>query len=177
MNSRSYKQSAGVLLGLGLAFVALGSLAIYSVTFATFASVVLFAWLLLFAGFIQCGHAFYARGWEGFWLQLGVGLLSIVGGFLLMYDPAVGAISLTLLIALLLISQGILRIYLSLKKRFAHWKWVLFNGIAALILGILILLEWPSSGLYIIGLFVGIDLIFSGWALIMMSSSHKKVIQ
>lgn len=175
MNAQQLRSHAGIFLGLGLALVALGSLAIYSVTFATFASVIFFGWLLVFSGFIQFGHALYARQWSGFLLQLLLGIFALVAGALILYRPTAGAISLTLLLSFLFIIQGSIRIVLALSRRFEHWVWVLVSGILTLILGILILKQWPYSGLYIIGLFVGIDLIFNGWALIMLSFTAKKL--
>jgi uncharacterized membrane protein HdeD (DUF308 family) len=175
MNSKDIRSSAGIFLGIGLALIVLGSLAIYSVVFATFASVIFFGWLLIFSGFIQTGHALYARHWNGFLLGLMLGLLSIVAGALILFDPAVGATALTLLLAFLFIAQGALRITMALVKRFEHWGWVLISGIFSLILGVMILYQWPYSGLYIIGLFVGIDLIFNGWALVMLSVAARKL--
>ena len=145
--------------------------------FATFASVVFFGWLLVFSGFIQFGHALYARKWSGFLLQLLLGIFALVAGALILYRPTAGALSLTLLLSFLFIAQGVIRIVLALTRRFEHWIWVLISGILTLILGILILMQWPYSALYIIGLFVGIDLIFNGWALIMMSFVAKRYIK
>lgn len=175
MNAQQLRSHAGVFLGLGLALVALGSLAIYSVVYATFASVIFFGWLLVFSGFIQFGHALYARQWSGFLLQLLLGIFALVAGALILYRPTAGALSLTLLLSFLFITQGVIRIVLALTRRFEHWQWVLVSGVLTLILGILILKQWPYSGLYVIGLFVGIDLIFNGWALIMLSFNAKKL--
>lgn len=175
MTSSQLREHAGAFLGLGLALIALGCLAIYSVVFATFASVIFFGWLLVFSGFIQFGHALYARKWSGFLLQLLLGFFALVAGALILYQPAAGAMSLTLLLSFLFIAQGIVRIVMALTRKFEHWVWVLISGILTLILGILILKQWPYSGLYIIGLFVGIDLIFNGWALIMLSFTAKRI--
>jgi uncharacterized membrane protein HdeD (DUF308 family) len=64
---------------------------------------------------------------------------------------------------------------MALTKKFTHWVWVAISGIVTLALGILILYQWPYSSLYIIGLFVGIDLIFAGWSLVMLSLLAKKI--
>lgn len=170
------KNQAGLLLGLGLAMIVLGSLAVYFTTKATFLSVKLLGWLFLISGFIQLGHAFYSRAWKGFLFELILGVLGIIAGFIILKDPFAGAITLTLLLSFLFIIQGIIRIVFSLTKRFEHWVWILVSGILSVILGFLILYQWPWSGLYIIGLFVGIDLIFNGWALIMLSSYAKRLI-
>lgn len=177
MNAQQLRSHAGVFLGLGLALIALGSLAIYSVTFATFASVLFFGWLLVFSGFIQFGHALYARQWSGFLMQLLLGIFALVAGILILYRPTAGALSLTLILSFLFIIEGVVRIILSLTRRYEHWVWVFISGVLTLLLGILILRQWPYSGLYIIGLFVGIDLIFNGWALVMLSLTAKKYIK
>lgn len=171
------KNQAGLLLGLGLAMILLGSLALYSTVTATFISVKLLAWLFIISGFIQVGHAFYSRGWNGFLLQLILGILGIAAGFIILRDPFTGAITLTLLLSILFIVQGIIRIVLSLTKRFEHWIWILISGILSVLLGVLIMYQWPWSGLYIIGMFVGIDLIFNGWSLIMLSTFARRALK
>ena len=168
------RSNAGTFLGIGIALIALGSLAIYSVVYATFASVIFFGWLLVFSGFIQIGHALYARHWSGFIWQILLGFFALVAGALIVYNPAVGTLSLTLLLSFLFIAQGAIRIIMALTKHYEHWVWVLISGILTLALGLLILKQWPYSALYIIGLFVGIDLIFNGWALIMLSFIQKR---
>jgi uncharacterized membrane protein HdeD (DUF308 family) len=177
MNSemRTIKESAGLSFGLGIGLIALGTFAIYSVVAATFISVFLVGWLLILAGFIQLGYAFWSRNWSGFLLQLLTGLFSLVGGGLILYNPLIGAASLTLFLSFLFIVQGIVRIVMALTKKFTHWVWVAISGIVTLALGILILYQWPYSSLYIIGLFVGIDLIFAGWSLVMLSLLAKKI--
>ncbi len=177
MNSevRTIKESAGLSFGLGIGLIALGIFAIYSVVTTTFISVFLVGWLLILAGFIQVGYAFWARNWSGFLLQLLTGLFSFVAGGLILYNPLIGAASLTLFLSFLFIVQGIVRIVMSLTKKFTHWIWVLTSGIVTLALGILILYQWPYSSLYIIGLFVGIDLVFSGWSLVMLSLLAKNI--
>lgn len=171
------KKQAGLLLGLGLAMIVLGSLALYFTTAATFISVKLLAWLFIISGFIQIGHAFYSRGWKGFLLQLILGIISVIAGIIILANPFSGAITLTLLLAFLFIVQGLVRIFFALTKRFEHWVWVLISGILSVILGIMILYQWPWSGLYIIGLFVGIDLIFNGWSLIMLSTVARRLVR
>ena len=80
----------------------------------------------------------------------------------------------TLIIAIFLIISGIFRIVSALSERFTGWGWVLLNGGVSLLLGLLIYKQWPLSGLWVIGLFVGIDLIFNGWAWIMLSLAMRK---
>lgn len=172
-----FRSHAGLLMGLGIALIVLGSVAIYYGVYSTLATVAIFGWILIFAGFIQFGHALYARAWSAFFLQLVAGLLSLIAGILTIAKPMMAASVLTLLLAFLFIASGTTRIILAAVKHMPNWFWVLLSGFLTLILGIMILAEWPYSGLYIIGLFMGIDLIFNGWSLIMLSSMARKYIK
>ncbi len=171
------RKQAGLVLGLGIALIVLGMLALYFTTYSTLISVKILGWLFIFSGFIQIGHALYARGWSGFLLPLLVGIISIMAGAITLLNPFAGAITLTLLLAIFFIAQGIVRIYLALTKKFEHWAWILVSGILSIILGIMVLYQWPYSGLYIIGIVVGVDLIFNGWALVMLSSFARRAIK
>lgn len=171
------RHQAGLALGLGIALIVLGMLALYFTTYSTIISVKIIGWLFIFSGFIQIGHAFYTRGWSGFLLSLLVGIISVFAGVITLLNPFAGAITLTLLLAIFFIVQGIMRIYFALTKKFEHWGWILFSGILSIVLGLMVLYQWPYSGLYIIGIVVGVDLIFNGWALIMLSSFARRAIK
>ncbi len=90
-------------------------------------------------------------------------------------NPAVSAVALTLLIAVFLMIGGLFRILTALTVRFHHWIWVLLNGVISLLLGVMIWSQWPVSGLWVIGLFIGIDLIFYGWSLIMLAMAVRSI--
>jgi uncharacterized membrane protein HdeD (DUF308 family) len=85
-----------------------------------------------------------------------------------------GALVLTLIMAIYFMVIGILRIISALAMRFPSWGWVLFSGVITFILGIMIKSQWPATGLWVIGLFIGIDMIFSGWSYVMLSMAAKK---
>jgi uncharacterized membrane protein HdeD (DUF308 family) len=155
-----------VLLGVGL-FV-LGIFAIGSAIFVSAAAVVLFGVLLLMGGVGQLISAFWAGKWSGFLLQLLIGILYIVVGILIVDAPMETAVALTLLIAAFLIVVGIFRIVASMVLQFPGWGWQLLNGLVTLLLGVLILKGWPATGFVIIGLFIGIEMMFNGlsWAML-----------
>jgi uncharacterized membrane protein HdeD (DUF308 family) len=90
-------------------------------------------------------------------------VLSIVVGLLFLRAPLDALAALTLLIASFLMVGGIFKIVAALSYRFAAWGWSLAGGIIDVILGVLIRQEWPASALWVIGLFVGINLIFRGF--------------
>ena len=161
-------------LGLGIVSIILGTVALGSSVLVTLASVVLFGWILLLMGGIEVGHAFWQRQWGGFFLHLVNGILSIVVGFLLATSPGASAVVLTLLLAMFFMAGGLFRIFTALMMRFPSWGWRLLNGIVTLVLGILIWNQWPVSGLWVIGLFVGIDLIFGGWTTVMLALAARR---
>lgn len=156
-------------LALGIAMVVFGTIAIGSAFVATVAMTWLFGFLLLAAGIAGIVSAFWAGRWSGMLSHLLIGVLYTVVGFMILDHPQDSAIQLTLIIAIFLIIAGVFRIVFALSERFTGWGWVLLNGAVTLLLGMLVYKQWPESGLWVIGLFVGIEMIFNGWAWIMLS--------
>jgi len=167
----------GWLLALGIILIVLGTAAIAMPFLASLATAVAFGVLLLMGGIAQLVGVFWTRNWSGFFLSLLVGLLYVVLGFLFLRDPGDALLAMTLLLACVLMVGGLFRIIGSLMYQFPHWGWVFAGGAINLLLGILIWQQWPFSGLWVIGLFVGIDMIFNGWTWIMLSLALKNVVQ
>ena len=105
-------------------------------------------------------EAFWCRCWSGFFLKLLSGVLSIVVGLLFLRAPLNAVAALTLLLACYLMVGGMFKIVAAASYRFAAWGWSLAGGIIDMIIGLMIWQEWPASALWVIGLFVGIDLLF-----------------
>lgn len=162
-------------LALGVLLVVLGMVALGCSTTMTLASMVFVGWLLIAAGAIEAVHAFNCKGWGGFFIDLLSGLLYVVVGFMIVANPGAAAVSLTLLIAMFLIFGGIFRAAVALLVRFQNWIWLLLHGLINVLLGVAIWRQWPYSGLWVIGLFVGIDLVFNGWSLIMLGLAAKNL--
>jgi len=148
---------------LGVALVILGIIALGSVVIASLAAAVAIGSLLLVGGVAEVIGAFWCRGWSGFFLELLSGVLSIVVGVLFLRSPVGALAALTLLLACFLMAGGIFKIIAAVGYRFAAWGWALAGGIIDLILGVMIWQEWPASALWVIGLFVGINLLFRGF--------------
>jgi uncharacterized membrane protein HdeD (DUF308 family) len=163
----------GWILALGIVEIILGTIAIGAPVVMTLVSAVFFGWLLLFGGILSGVHAFWRKQWKGFFLDLVIGVLYAVAGFMVIANPAEAAVTLTLLIAMFLLMSGIFRIIVALTGHLQHWGWVLLNGVITAGLGVLIWRQWPLSGLWVIGLFIGIDMIFYGWSLVMLSMMVK----
>jgi uncharacterized membrane protein HdeD (DUF308 family) len=107
--------------------------------------------------------AFWCRGWSGFFLELLSGVLSIVVGLLFLRAPLNALAALTLLLACFLMAGGIFKVVAAVGYRFAAWGWSLVGGIVDVILGVMLWQEWLASALWVIGLFVGINLMFRGF--------------
>ena len=138
----------GWFLAFGLALVLLGVLAIVRSVAATVVSMLFFGWLLLFAAGIEVVQAIMVGKWAGLFQHwLSAALFGVLGA-LIIWRPVVTAEILTLLFVISL----------------PEWGWHALNGLITLVLGVLILAQWPVSGLWVIGLFLGIELVFYGAA-------------
>ena len=162
-------------LGLGIVLIVAGSVAIGSSFLTTIFSMVFLGWLMIGGGVLETIHAFGCKQWGGFFIDLLTGLLYIVVGFMIIANPGATALTLTLLIAMFLIFGGIFRVVISLIMRTHNWGWLLLHGAIDLLLGVLIWRQWPISGLWVIGLFVGIDMICNGWTLVMLGLMAKNM--
>jgi uncharacterized membrane protein HdeD (DUF308 family) len=158
---------------LGIALVVLGTIALGSVVIASLAAAVVIGTLLLLSGVAEVVGAFWCRCWSGFFLELLSGVLSIVIGVLFLRAPVDALLALTLLLACFLMVGGIFKIVAALSYRFAAWGWALAGGIIDVILGVLIWQQWPASALWVIGLFVGINLLFRGFNWIALGLSLR----
>ena len=156
-------------LALGIGMVVLGTISLGCSIFTTEVAVVAFGFLMLVGGIAEIISAFWAGKWSGTLIHLLIGILYTVVGIMIIDSPLNSAVQLTLLLAFFLVFSGILRIVFALSEQFTGWGWVLLNGAVTLLLGMLIYKQWPASGLWVIGLFIGIEMIFNGWAWVMLS--------
>ena len=169
------RRNWGWFLALGIALIVLGVLALGAPWLVTLATVLLFGWLLLFAGVFEAVGAFWARRWSGFFLHLLAGTLNVVIGLLLIAHPVAGAAGLTLLLAAFFLVGGLFRLGVAAAVQFPGWPWAVLGGAVTALLGILIWAEWPSSALWVIGLFVGIELIFRGLGWVMFALAAREL--
>lgn len=160
----------GWLLVFGCLSILLGMIAIAFSVAVTLVSVIFLAWLLIIGGILEGVHALRHRFHRPhlFWYLLEA-ILAVVVGALLLRSPAEGAVVITLLLATYFVVAGVFRIVAALMLRFPAWSWTLFNGIITLALGILVWVGWPASGLSVLGVFIAVNLIFSGWARVMLA--------
>jgi uncharacterized membrane protein HdeD (DUF308 family) len=162
------------LLTLGIVLIVFGTLALALSFVATLVSVLAFGWLLLATGAMETIYAFRKGRWAGTILHVANGALSVVAGFLLLVNPAAGAVVLTLLMAMFFLIGGLFRIVVSLVSDLPHRGWVLLSGAVTLLLGIFIWRQLPGAAVWLIGTFVGVDLIMIGWSWTMAALAARK---
>jgi uncharacterized membrane protein HdeD (DUF308 family) len=144
-------------------YVVAGLIALSSVVLATVVSVFIVGIMMVVAGVAEVINAFQLKSWGKFLLWIVLGLLYIVAGIMTFENPLLAAALLTLMLGVALVASGIMRIILAFSmKEGMPWMWVVLSGVITLLLGGIILAKWPVASLYILGLFLGIDLVFAG---------------
>jgi uncharacterized membrane protein HdeD (DUF308 family) len=153
----------GWIVALGAVYVIAGLFALGSIATATVTSVLVVGVAMIVAGVAEVINAFQIKSWGKFLIWALLGALYIVAGFVTFENPLLAAALLTLVLGASLVASGIMRIILAFSmKREAPSIWVALSGVITLLLGLLILARWPISSVYVLGLFLGIDLIMAG---------------
>jgi uncharacterized membrane protein HdeD (DUF308 family) len=141
----------------------------------TVAATVLLGVLLMVGGVAMVISAFWAGKWSGFLLELLVGILYLAVGFVFTENPFKTALALTLFIAIAFIIMGIFRTVAALVLQFPQWGWALLNGVVTFLAGIIIYKSLPEGALWVIGLLIGLELIFNGWMWIMLALALRSM--
>jgi uncharacterized membrane protein HdeD (DUF308 family) len=162
-------------LALGSMLILAGLLAISFPVMATLTTVMVFGIVLMCSGAVEIVSAVWARRWSGLFLHLLTGLLYLFVGLFLVERPGLGAAGYTLLLAMFFVAGGLFRIVSALNHRFSGWGWTVVSGVVTLFLGMLVWREWPESALWVIGTFVGIDLLFNGLSWVMLGMGLRNL--
>jgi uncharacterized membrane protein HdeD (DUF308 family) len=164
------RKGSGWSILWGILMIICGLLAICLPLTSSLGLVLVLAWVILFAGVWHLIFAFHRHSAGGALWQVLLAILYGAAGFYILMHPLPSVLTLTLVLAIFLTFEGILELvfYFQIHQR-THAGWVLFDGIVTLILGMLIWVRWPSSSIWVIGTLVGISLIFSGVARLMLS--------
>jgi len=150
---------------------------VYAAAYSTFVTTVVMLWLgvlLLVSALLHLFYAFSTKTKSTLFLDCFLALLGFILGVYFIAFPAKVGVFFTLLVGVFLILRGLFRIiYSFLARDIAIWWLILFTGLIAIILGVLILASWPSSGLWIIGLYIGIEIFLSGLCMFMLAISAR----
>lgn len=173
-NFGEVQKNWGWLLVLGIVFIILGTIGLGMLFALTIASVIFFGVLLLIGGGVQFADAFKCKGWKSIVWHVLMAILYIVAGIAVIVDPVMASALLTLILAGTITGAGIVRIIMALQHRDAKgWVWALVSGMISIVLGLMIFAQWPFSGLWIIGLFVAIEMIINGWSYIFLALATR----
>jgi uncharacterized membrane protein HdeD (DUF308 family) len=168
------EQNWGWLLAFGLASIVLGTLGLGMTFFLTTATAIFIGALLIVGGVLQLLEAIKCRGWKSIFWHVLIALLYVAAGLVTALHPMLAAVSLTLVLAAILIAVGVFRIVIAFQVKPAKgWYWPLISGVVSLALGGLIVAGWPQSSLWIIGLFVAVELIFNGWSYVFIALAAR----
>ena len=141
----------------------------------SFAAVVVLGVVLMVAGIATIITSFWAGKWSGMLVQLLVGILYLVVGFMITDKPLQVGVAMTLFIAAFCIVAGVFRVVAALTVRYPYWGWSLLNGMITFLLGVVIYRQFPESAIWVLGLLVGLEMLFHGWTWIMLSLAIKKI--
>jgi uncharacterized membrane protein HdeD (DUF308 family) len=166
----------GWFVALGLVLIAAGVFALGDVVAVTLVSVIFIGAMLLAGGIFQIIHAFMTKQWSGFLLNLLVGLLYVIGGFLIMQEPVHGSIIITLLLLAAILVGGITRITIALRHRqLTGWWLMLLGGIISVILAVMLYASLPWSGLWVLGTLIAIELLIHGFTWLQVGMSLRRL--
>jgi aquaporin Z len=159
------RKNWGWTVAFGALLVLAGFIALGSVLTATIATVLVVGVAMIASGFTEIVYGVAMRSWKKFFLWVLLGVLYVIGGFAVFENPLLAASFLTLVLGAGLVASGLLRIVLAFHlPKDASWIFVGLSGVVTLLLGVVVVAQWPISSLWLIGTFLGVDLIFAGGA-------------
>ncbi|HIK45443.1 MAG TPA: HdeD family acid-resistance protein [Leptolyngbyaceae cyanobacterium M65_K2018_010] len=179
VSTEEIKKATGWVIFLSIVLIVLGILAVLSPVVASAFFTAMMGWIALIGGIIQIVQSFRSHPVRGFWLTLIVGIFYAIAGLYILFNIPQAMVALTLAFGILFIVEGIFTIIMGFTNRSGRsMSWlVVLNGIITLILGIMVLNRWPFSALWLIGLYVGISLLFSGISLLAAALAARKEVE
>ena len=162
-------------LSLGILLVVCGTLAIAFPVITSVAAVSVLAAVLMVAGVATMIGAFWAGKWSGFLVQLLVGMLYLAAGFVITERPLMSVLTVTIFVAVSFMVMGLFRVLAAMTIRYPQWGWSLLNGTITFLVGLVIYRHLPLDALWVIGLLIGIEMLFSGWTWIMLSLTIRRI--
>ena len=164
----------GWLATVGILYLALGLIGLGWLTLMTLASVLFFGALAWVGGIVQFAQSFTAHGWRNVLPAALLGVLYMLAGTVIFYNPVLSSMLLTLILAGSLIGLGMVRIAFSLRHwARRYWTWSVISGVLSMLLGFMMFAQWPVTGLWVIGLFVSLEMIFHGTAALALAIESK----
>jgi uncharacterized membrane protein HdeD (DUF308 family) len=161
----------------GILLVILGLAAMIVPPLASLAVTIFLGWMFLISGIAGLVLTFWARKMPGFWWSLISAALAVVAGIILLAQPVQGTLTLTVVVGVYFLAEGVATIMYALEHRrelSERWAWLLVAGVMDLLIAAVIIAGLPGSALWAVGLLVGINLLFGGATLIGMALAARK---
>jgi uncharacterized membrane protein HdeD (DUF308 family) len=155
----------GWTIVLGILLTTLGIMTIFIQVFTSVVSVIFLCWMLIIGGIAEFFYGFFLKSLGRAFAFFLEGIFSFVTGMLIIILPGLSISTITLFICICMLAIGIYNISSSILRRYQNWGWIFAGGSLMATLGFIILAQWPVSGLWVIGLFIGIQLFVSGFSL------------
>jgi uncharacterized membrane protein HdeD (DUF308 family) len=170
------RKATGWIIAFSICLIILGILSIFMPTIASAFFTSVMGWIALISGILMIIESFQSKPVRGFWLNLIVGILYVIAGIYILFNLVQAVAALTFAFGFLFVVEGIFTIIMGFTNRAGHhMSWlVVLNGVVTLILGILVLNQWPVSALWLIGLYVGISLLMSGISLLAAALTARR---
>jgi uncharacterized membrane protein HdeD (DUF308 family) len=166
------------LMMLGVTLLVLGAIALLAPVFTGGAVVITIGIVLLLAGTGQFIQGMRAESWRDKMMPVILGVITALCGILVIGHPLLGLGFLTLLLLAFFVVEGVWKIVSSFSYRPASgWVWMLVSGVVSLLLGLLIWNQWPVSGMWAVGVLVGVDLLSTGVSMIVLASALRRITQ
>lgn len=161
---------------VGVVLLVFGGVAIASPAVAGTSVVLVVGAILIISGVVQIVHGVGAAAWSNKVLGLVLGMIALVGGMAVLAHPWLGLAALALVMAVYFAVEGIWKIIASFSFRPARgWLALLASGVVALLLAVMIGAQWPISGLWAVGVLVGVDLLMTGLAMLLLAWTVRQL--
>ena len=172
---KQVSQSSGWFVAAGVLLALLGMAAIALPLFSTIAAAIWIGWTLVVSGALMLSHALFIWRWPDSVWTIVVALLYLGTGALILYAPLASLLSLTSVMAALFVAEGVFEIVQAFRLRpLAGWGWMLFSGVAAIVLGALIGYSFPASAAWALGLFFGLNLLSTGLSFVFLALACRE---
>lgn len=159
----------------GILLVFLGLLAVVFPLVAGVSVSLVLGGLLVVVGLVHVAHAFRARGWTGFAGQVLLAVVYAFAGISLLANPMLGLTTLTLLLIAYLLISGLVEVGVGLRLRGQpRWTYLLASGVLSVVLGLILIAGFPSTAVWVLGLYVGVNLIATGVAMVLMGREVQR---
>lgn len=171
------RKGGGWMIVAGVVLLLLGCVGLYLSAATTLVSVLYFGFMVIMGGVFVLIDAFKAEGWKARVWEILLGLLYLLAGIMMIIHPGATALWFTFFIAAFLLVSGVVRIIMGLQLRRAvkGWFWTVLGGIASLLLALMIYAQWPVSGVWVIGMFVAIEMIMQGISMMTIGMAARVV--